>query len=155
MIKRILESVSPRLNRICSFSIQRPGFITTRSDLTCPNQNRRSPDRPPYQRSQTRRRPCATVVPWLEFVISVHKHLGADSLVLHIKRNKVISIEGSLPNFTVWRFPATTVCGNAVECQRRRPIPVYRGANQKVRVMIHDPMMMTNVWEGSSPVAEV
>ena len=92
---------------------------------------------------------------WPEFVISAHKHPGVDSLALHVKRNKAISIEGSLPDFTVWRSLATTVCGNAVECWRRRPIPVYRGANREVRVMIHDPMMMTNVWVGSSPVAEV
>jgi hypothetical protein len=46
MILHILESVSARLNRIRSLSIQRPGFITTRSDLMRPNQNRRLPDRP-------------------------------------------------------------------------------------------------------------
>jgi hypothetical protein len=43
------------LNRIRSLSIQRPVFITTRSDLTRPNRNRRSPDRP-FPRARARRR---------------------------------------------------------------------------------------------------
>jgi hypothetical protein len=56
-----------------------------------------------------------TVERWLGFVISVHKHPGADSLALHVKRKKETSIDGSLPDFTVWRSLATTVCGNTVE----------------------------------------
>jgi hypothetical protein len=67
---------------------------------------------------------------WPEFVISAHKHPGVDSLALHVKRNKAISIDGLLPDFTVWRSLATTVCGNAVECQRRRPIPPHRSVDR-------------------------
>jgi hypothetical protein len=67
---------------------------------------------------------------WPEFVISAHKHPGVDSLALHVKRNKAISIDGSLPDFTVWRSLATTVCGNAVERQRRRPIPPHRSVDR-------------------------
>jgi hypothetical protein len=46
-----------------SLSIQWPRFIITRSDLTRPNRNRRSPDRPLPEDRAERRRPRTTTTP--------------------------------------------------------------------------------------------